>query len=44
MPVEIWVSFVSLGLEAAYPVAILLVVIAVAALLTLHTAASNPWE
>jgi molybdate/tungstate transport system permease protein len=44
MPVEIWVSFVSQGLEYAYPVAILLVVIAVGALLVLHTVASNPWE
>ncbi len=43
MPVQIWVSFVSLGLESAYPVAILLVVIAVVALGVLHTAASNPW-
>jgi molybdate/tungstate transport system permease protein len=44
MPVEIWVSFVSLGLESAYPVAILLVAIAVAALLVLNTVASNPWR
>jgi molybdate/tungstate transport system permease protein len=43
MPVQIWVSFVSLGLERAYPVAILLVVIALVALAVLHTAASNPW-
>jgi molybdate/tungstate transport system permease protein len=44
MPVQIWVSFVSLGLDDAYPVAILLVVIAVAALAILNTVASNPWE
>jgi molybdate/tungstate transport system permease protein len=44
MPVEIWVSFQSLGLAHAYPVAILLVVIAVAALLVLNTVASNPWR
>jgi len=44
MPVEIWVSFVSLGLDRAYPVAILLVAIAVVALLILHTVASNPWD
>jgi molybdate/tungstate transport system permease protein len=44
MPVEIWVSFKSLGLDAAYPVAILLVAIAVASLLVLNTVASNPWE
>jgi molybdate/tungstate transport system permease protein len=44
MPVEIWTSFVSLGLDDAYPVAILLVVISVAALLVLNTVASNPWR
>jgi molybdate/tungstate transport system permease protein len=44
MPVQIWVSFVSLGLENAYPVAILLVVIAVVALAVLNTVASNPWQ
>jgi len=44
MPVEIWVSFVSLGLDHAYPVAILLVVLAVGALLVLHTVAANPWD
>jgi molybdate/tungstate transport system permease protein len=44
MPVQIWVSFVSLGLEAAYPVAILLVAVAVVALAILSTVASTPWE
>ena len=44
MPVQIWVSFVSLGLDGAYPVAILLVVIALVALGVLTTIASNPWE
>jgi len=43
MPVQIWVSFVSLGLRAAYPIAVLLVVIAVVALVVLNTVASNPW-
>jgi molybdate/tungstate transport system permease protein len=43
MPVQIWVSFVSLGLDEAYPVAILLVVVAVLALAVLNTVASNPW-
>jgi molybdate/tungstate transport system permease protein len=43
MPVQIWVSFVSLGLDNAYPVAILLVVVAVASLGILNTIASNPW-
>ncbi|CCQ35348.1 ABC-type transport system permease protein (probable substrate sulfate/thiosulfate/molybdate) [Natronomonas moolapensis 8.8.11] len=44
MPVQIWVAFIELGLDNAYPVAILLVVIAAAALLILNTVASNPWE
>jgi molybdate/tungstate transport system permease protein len=44
MPVQIWVSFVSLGLDSAYPVAILLVVISVVVLAVLNTVASNPWE
>jgi len=44
MPVQIWVAFKSLGLDSAYPVAILLVVISVVALLVLNTVASNPWE
>ncbi|PSP90298.1 sulfate ABC transporter permease [Halobacteriales archaeon QS_4_69_34] len=43
MPVQIWVSFVSLGLADAYPVAILLVLVSVAALAVLNTVASNPW-
>jgi len=44
MPVQIWVSFQSLGLDSAYPVAVLLVAVSVAALLALHTVAANPWE
>jgi molybdate/tungstate transport system permease protein len=44
MPVQIWVSFVSRGLDAAYPVAILLVLVSVLVLVVLNTAASNPWE
>jgi len=44
MPVQIWVAFIELGLDNAYPVAILLVLIAAAALLILNTVASNPWE
>ena len=44
LPVEIWVSFRALGLDSAYPVAILLVVVAVAALLVLHTVSANPWQ
>jgi molybdate/tungstate transport system permease protein len=44
MPVQIWVAFIELGLENAYPVAVLLVVIAAVTLLILDTIASNPWE
>jgi len=44
MPVQIWVSFVSLGLDAAYPIAIILVVVSALALIVLHTVASNPWQ
>ncbi|WP_181685266.1 molybdate ABC transporter permease subunit [Halorhabdus salina] len=44
MPVEIWASFQALGLEAAYPVAIVLVAIALLALLVLNTVARNPWQ
>jgi molybdate/tungstate transport system permease protein len=43
MPVQIWVAFIELGLDNAYPVAILLVLIAAAVLLILNTVASNPW-
>lgn len=43
MPVQIWVAFTELGLDNAYPVAILLVVIAAAALLIINTVTSNPW-
>lgn len=44
MPVQIWVSFVSLGLDNAYPIVILLVCISVLALVVLNTIASNPWK
>lgn len=44
MPVQIWVAFIELGLDNAYPVAILLVVISVAALVLLNTVAQSPWE
>ena len=44
MPVQIWVAFVELGLENAYPVAILLVAVAAVALLVLNTLATNPWD
>jgi molybdate/tungstate transport system permease protein len=44
MPVQIWVSFRSLGLDSAYPIAILLVLLALGALIVLNTVASNPWR
>lgn len=44
MPVQIWVSFKSLGLDNAYPVAIILVVLSVVALAIINTIAANPWE
>jgi molybdate/tungstate transport system permease protein len=44
MPVQIWAAFIELGLDNAYPVAILLVLIAATALVVLNTVASNPWE
>jgi molybdate/tungstate transport system permease protein len=44
MPVQIWVAFIERGLDNAYPVAILLVLIAAVALLILNTVASNPWN
>lgn len=43
MPVQIWVAFIELGLDNAYPVAVLLVGIAAVTLLILNTVASNPW-
>ena len=43
MPVQIWVAFLELGLENAYPVAMLLALIAAGALVVLHTVAANPW-
>ena len=44
MPVQIWRSFNALGLQNAFPVAVILVIIAVIALAVLNTVARNPWE
>lgn len=44
MPVQIWDSFKTSGLENAFPVAIILVIIALCALVILNTVAANPWE
>ena len=43
MPVQIWVSFVAAGIERAYPVAIILLAVALVSLIVLHTVAHNPW-
>jgi len=42
MPVQIWVSFTTLGLENAFPVAVLLVGIAVASLVVMNALGTNP--
>ncbi|MEF8774440.1 MAG: ABC transporter permease subunit [Halobacteriales archaeon] len=44
MPVQIWTSFSSLGLEAAFPTAVILVGIAVATLVVLNVLGTNPLE
>lgn len=44
LPVQIWVSYLSTGLDAAFPVALVLVGIAVGAILLVHALGTNPWE
>lgn len=44
MPVQIWVSFTTLGVENAFPVAVVLVGLAVAALVVLNVLGTNPLE
>jgi len=44
MPVQIWVSFTTLGLEEAFPIAVVLVGLAVATLVALETLGTNPLE
>jgi molybdate/tungstate transport system permease protein len=44
MPVQIWVSFTTLGSAEAFPVAVVLVGIAVAALVVLNALGRTPWE
>lgn len=43
MPVRIWLAFSGRGLDTAFPIAILLVLVSVAVLVVLNTVASNPW-
>lgn len=42
MPIEIWVSFTTMGLEAAFPVAVVLVGVAVATLVALNALGRGP--
>ena len=44
MPVQIWVSFQTLGLENAFPIAVILLGIAVGTLIVLRAVGSNPLE
>jgi len=44
MPVQIWVSFTTMGLESAFPVAVVLLGIAVATLVVLNVLGTNPLE
>lgn len=43
LPIQIWVAFTTLGLEAAFPMALLLALLALAALVLLHVAGAYPW-
>lgn len=44
MPVEIWVAFTTRGLSAAFPLAVVLVAVAVGTLLALHLLDTTPLE
>lgn len=44
LPVQIWRSFLSDGLDAAFPVAVVLVGVAVGALLVINAFGRNPWR
>lgn len=44
MPVQIWVAFTTLGVDRAFPVAVILAGLSIAALLLLTTLGANPWE
>jgi molybdate/tungstate transport system permease protein len=44
MPVEIWVSFTTGGVDRALPLALVLAVIAVVALVLLRRLGTSPWE
>jgi len=44
LPVQIWQSFLTDGLDAAFPVAVVLVGVAVATLLIINAVGYNPWR
>ncbi|WP_135805436.1 molybdate ABC transporter permease subunit [Halorussus marinus] len=44
MPVQIWVSFTTTGLSEAFPVALVLVGVSIAALVVLNLVGTNPWD
>jgi molybdate/tungstate transport system permease protein len=44
LPVQIWVSFISSGLDAALPVAVVLLSVALATLLVVHALRATPWR
>lgn len=44
MPVQIWVAFTTRGLDAAFPVAVILAAVSVVALALLNVVGANPWE
>jgi len=44
LPVQIWVSFTTLGLEQAFPVAVVLLGVAVATIVALNLLGTNPLE
>ena len=44
LPVEVWVAFSTQGLEAAFPVAVVLLGVAVVVLAVLNAAGTTPWD
>ncbi|WP_135302424.1 ABC transporter permease [Haloarcula amylovorans] len=44
LPVQIWASFISTGLDAALPVAVILLSVALGTLLVVHALRATPWR
>lgn len=44
MPVEIWVAFTTLGLDQAFPIAVLLAVLSITTLIVLNRLDATPWK